>query len=155
MRGDGTRGGKMYKAAGKRGEERSVCTNSLSNTRGLSALVVIQIKVDGKSARAVVDTGCSTTIIFQNSVSNDQLERASDVKVTTFGGEFQKCVETVTVSIEVGNLYARDQVLMASFRPFGADVLLRMSSIRMLGGLTILPSGKARFGKKKQRKNTT
>ena len=145
MRRNGTRGGKMYKAAGKRGGERSVCASSLSNTRGLSALVVIQIKVDGINARAIVDTGCSTTIFLQNLVSKDQMERASDVKVTTFGGEVQKCVGTATVSLEVGNVCARDQVLVASFRPFGADVMLGMSSIRMLGGLTILPSGKARF----------
>ena len=118
--------------------------SSLSNTRGLSALVAIQIKVDGKNARAIVDTGCSTTIIFQNLVLNDQLERASDVKVTTFGGEVQKCVGTATVSLQVGNVCARDSGF--SFRPFGADVILGMSSIRMLGGLTILPSGKARFG---------
>ena len=60
----------------------------------------------------MVDTGCSTTIIFQNLVSNDQLERASDVKVTTFGGEVQKCIETVTVFFEVGNVCARDHVLV-------------------------------------------
>ena len=52
--------------------------------------MVIQIKVDGKNASAIVNTGCSTTTIFQNLVSNDQLEQASDVKVTTFGGEAQK-----------------------------------------------------------------
>ena len=121
MRRDGTRGGKMYKTVGKRGGERSVCASSLSNTRGLSALVVIQIKLNGKNARAIVNTGCSTTIIFQNLVSNDQLERASDVKVTTFGREVQKCVGTATVSLEVGNICARDQVLVASFRRFGAN----------------------------------
>ena len=146
MRRDGTRGVKMYKAARKRGGERSVCASSLSNTRGLSALVVIQIKVNGKYARAIVDTGCSTTFVFQNLVSSDQLERASDVKVTTFGGEVQKCDGTATVSLEVGNVCTRDHVLVASIRLFGADYMLRMSSIRMLGGLTILPSGKARFG---------
>ena len=110
MRRDGTRGVKMYKAARKRGGERSVCASSLSNTRGLSALVVIQIKVNGKHARAIVDTGCSTTFVFQNLVSSDQLERASDVKVTTFGGEVQKCDGTATVSLEVGNVCTRDHV---------------------------------------------
>ena len=64
MQRDGRHGSKMYKAAGKRGGERSICPSSHSNTRRLSALVVFQIKVDGKNARANVDTTCSTTIIF-------------------------------------------------------------------------------------------
>ena len=54
-------------------------------------------------------------LFLQNLVSNDQLEQASKVKVTTFGGEVQKCVGTATVSLEVGNVLARDQVLLTSF----------------------------------------
>ena len=56
MRRDRTRGIKVDKAAGKRGE-RAVCASSVQNTRCFSALVVIQIKVGGRNVRAIVGTG--------------------------------------------------------------------------------------------------
>ena len=40
------------------------------------------------------------------------------------------------VSLEVYGVYSRDQVLESSFRPFRTDVMLGLSAIRLLGGVT-------------------
>ena len=52
----------------------------------------------------------------------------ANLKVTTLGDEVQRCVGSGTVSPKVGGVYARDQVLIANFRPLFSRYDLRIRS---------------------------
>ena len=48
--------------------------------------------------------------------------------------------------LEVDDVKARDEVILVDFQPFGVDMMLGMSSMKLLGGVSISPLGKAKFG---------
>ena len=48
--------------------------------------------------------------------------------------------------LEVDGIKARDEVILVDFQPFGVDMVLGMSSIKLLVGVSIFPLGKAKFG---------
>ena len=64
---------KCTKSEGNEEESRR-CALTRSQNHGLSALVVIQMKVNDRSVKVVMNTGCSTTTVFQKLVSDDRLE---------------------------------------------------------------------------------
>ena len=47
---------------------------------------------------------------------------------------------------EVDGIKASDEVILVDFQPFGVDMMLGMNSIRLLGGVSISPLGKVKFG---------
>ena len=59
---------------------------------GISALTIICLKVNGMVARAVVDTGCSKTILNQNFLSKNQRKYLNSPKVVTFEGKVHQCI---------------------------------------------------------------
>ena len=52
---------KMFAVAGKRVQERGICATSFLNNHGISAL--FHLKVTDMVATAIVDAGCSKTIL--------------------------------------------------------------------------------------------
>ena len=76
----------MFEVAGKRVQKRGVCATSLLNNSGISALTIIRLKVNGMVATAIVDTGCSETILNQNFVSKNQRKCSNSTMVVTFEG---------------------------------------------------------------------
>ena len=77
----------MLEAAGKRLQERGICATSLLNSSGMSALSVIRLKVNGMVATALVDTGCSKTILNKKFLPKSQCRYSNCQKVVTFEGK--------------------------------------------------------------------
>ena len=136
----------MLEAAGKRLQERGICATSLLNNGGMSALSVIRLKVNGMVATALVDTGCSKTILNKKFLPKSQCRYSNSQKVVTFEGKVHQCTGSAVVILEVDGIKARDEVILVDFQPFGVDMMLGMSSIKLLGGVSISPLGKAKFG---------
>ena len=136
----------MLEAAGKRLQERGICATSLLNNGGMSALSVIRLKVNGMVATALVDTGCSKTILNKKFLPKSQCRYSNSQKVVTFEGKVHQCTGSAVVILEVDGIKACDEVILVDFQPFGVDMMLGMSSIKLLGGVSISPLGKAEFG---------
>ena len=135
---------KCLKVAGK--QVRGICVNSLRNNNGISALSIIQLKVNGMVATAIVDTGCSQTILNQNFLSKNQRKCLNSPKVVTFEGNVHQCIGLEIMTLEVDGIKVCDEVILVDFRPFGVDMMLGMKSIRLLGGVCISSLGKVKFG---------
>ncbi|XP_065645706.1 uncharacterized protein LOC136076160 [Hydra vulgaris] len=112
----------------------------------MSALSVIRLKVNGMVATALVDTGCSKTILNKKFLPKSKCRYSNSQKVVTFEGEVHQCTGSAVVILEVDGIKARDEVILVDFQPFGVDMMLGMSSIKLLGGVSISPLGKAKFG---------
>ncbi|XP_065668044.1 uncharacterized protein LOC136088283 [Hydra vulgaris] len=112
----------------------------------MSALSVIRLKVNGMVATALVDTGCSKTILNKKFLPKSQCRYSNSQKVVTFEGNVHQCTGSAVVILEVDGIKARDEVILVDFQPFGVDMMLGMTSIKLLGGVSISPLGKAKFG---------
>ncbi|CAE1234877.1 unnamed protein product [Acanthosepion pharaonis] len=103
------------------------------------ALPVVNVCVEGKRCSALIDTGCSRSIVSVDRCvtwSNQQIE------IRTIDGVSQACCGVGTVSILTdGGNHAKVDVLVARQRPLGYDLLLSIDAIRALGGMIITPAG--------------
>ena len=124
---------KCLKVAGKGVQERGICATSLLHNSGISGLTIICLKVNGRVAAAIVDT-------------KNQRKCLNSPKVVTFEGKAHQRIESEVATLEVDGIKVRDEVILVDFRPFGADMMLGMNSIRLLGGVSISPLGKVKFG---------
>ena len=101
------------------------------------------LKVDGRICRALIDTGSTDTIIFAPLCARWRPRR---IDVTTISGGCLPCrgVGSVEVETPTGRR-AVLEALVVDQRPLGADMVLGMSGIGVLGGVTVLSAGEARF----------
>ena len=136
----------LFKVAVKRVQGRGICATSHLNNSGISALTIIRLKVNGMVAIAIVNTGCSKRILNQNFVSKNQRKCLNSPKVVTFEGMVHQWIGSDVVTLEVDGIKVRDEVISVDFRPFGVDMMLGMNSIRLLGGVSISPMEKMKFG---------
>ena len=92
---------------------------------------------------ALVDTDCLRTIVDADRCWS--WTRAA-VDVTTIGGMSHLCcsVGMVTVATEGGNS-VKISVLVVRGKPLGYDLVLGIDAIRMLGGISVWPSGEIRI----------
>ena len=107
-----------------------------------SLLPEIVVTVNGKKARALVDTGCMTTLV-RASVA-EFWEGTSNVRVVD-GREVRCCGETVA-KIVVRNILLQVQVIGLEKLITGIDVILSLDVIDWLGGATIA-KGQVMFGR--------
>ena len=103
----------------------------------------MQLKVDGKVCRVLIDTGSTDTIIFAPLCARWHRRR---VDVTTISGGCLPCRGVGSVEVETpSGRRAVLEALVVDQRPLGADMVLGMSGIGALGGVTVLSAGEARF----------
>ena len=103
----------------------------------------MQLRVDGRVCRVLIDTGSTDTIICAPFYAQLRPRR---VYVTTISGGSLRC--RAVGSVEVETLTGRRAVLEALVvdqRPLGADMVLGMSGIGALGGVTVLSPDDTRF----------
>ena len=84
--------------------------------------------------------GCSKTILNQNFLSKIKLSKGDKFK-----GKVHQCIGSEVMTLEVDSIKVHDEVILVDFRPFGVDMMLRMSSIKLLA-VSISPLAKAKFG---------
>ena len=114
----------------------------------MAPLPVIKVQVEGVQCSALVDTGCSHSI-----VSADQCTAWSSqqVDIWTIDETSWACCGVGTVSILTnGGSHAVVNVLVSCERPLGYNILFGIDTIRALGGIMITQAGDVKFGGRKE-----
>ena len=101
---------------------QGISTSLLPHEDGNPALPAASIYVDGAKCSALIDTGCSRTLI---DADRCQSWRRAIVNMMTIGGISPLCCDdgTVTVSTEEGSS-AKISVLVVLSKPLGFDLML-------------------------------
>ncbi|CAE1328869.1 unnamed protein product [Acanthosepion pharaonis] len=112
---------------------------TLAPSRSINAaLPVVNVYVEGKRCSALVDTGCSRSIV---SADRCVTWSSQQIEIRTIDGVSRACCGVGTVSILTdGGNHAKVDVLVARQRPLGYDLLLGIDAIRALGGMIITPA---------------
>ena len=101
----------MLACNGKRVEDGQCASNRPVNCKMAqgSVLPMVEVVVEGNSAKALVDTGCSTTIVHSKYV--DQCDGVT--RIRTFDGSEVKCRGTRLIRLEVENKKLSVRVIVA------------------------------------------
>ena len=99
-----------------------------------SALPVVSLRVNERVCRALVDTGCTDTLIYQGCC--EQWTPRS-VTMTTVNGGKLRCKGVANVAVDCEGKRVMVAVLVVPDRPLGMDVVLGMSGITALGGVSL------------------
>ena len=112
-------------------------------TSGHTALKVpvISVVVGGRQARALVDTGCTTTMVHEKLTT----AVSGEAMVTAFDGREVKCRGTARVQIEVAGERLEREVTVVTEIVEGVDIVLGMDVIDALGGVKVWRN-KVQFG---------
>ena len=115
----------------------------LSPHRLKEVLPVIKVQIDGVDRTALVDSGCSSSVV---SGSICQPKRQKRTTILTAGGKclFSHGVGSITLKVTNRNLLKTD-VLVVNSKPLGFDLLLGMDVIKELGGVHIDKRGRVHF----------
>ena len=118
---------------------QGISTSLLPHEDVNAALPVASIYVDGAKCSALIDTGCSRTII---DTDRCRFWRRAIVNVMTIGGIFRPCCgdRMVTVSTREGSS-AKISVLVVRGKTLGFDLPLGIDAIKALGGMVVGPTG--------------
>ena len=124
---------------GKRVAASHYCAGGVA-ARSRAQLPIIDIRVDGEEVRALVDTGCSTTMIEQRLINSVNVSIISE-KIQTVGGP-REIRKGAWANIEVrGQQIQCWTLLTTDLSGIGVGVLLGMDVIAMLGGVTVNGNG--------------
>ena len=131
---------------GKRNGGQSIKASLLLHEDVNAVLPAASIYVDGAKCLALIDTGCSRTII---DADRCRFWRRAIVNVTTIGGMSRPCCGDgmVTVYTEEGSS-AKISMLVVRGKPLGFDLLLDIDAIKALGGGVVGAIGSVQLGNK-------
>ena len=102
------------------------------------ALQTISVRVGGELAEALVDTGCSQTIVKRGLVG---VVSEKGVRVTVADGSTVRCVGVGTVDIIVDGRKLALKCLVMEKLPRDFEVILGMDAIGLMGGVSITRKG--------------
>ena len=103
---------------------------------------VLLVKNNGYFRRALVDTGCTTTVVHSTVVADC---RSSSSSVIAFDGNAIQCKRRGGLEITVGEeIITVDAIIVESIVK-GVDIVLGLDAITQLGGVTI-HNGMIKFG---------
>ena len=109
--------------------------------RTLLKVPVINVTVNGREAKALVDMGCTTTMVHErltDSVSGEAI-------VSAFDGREVRCKGSSEVGMVVAGESMKREVTVVSDMVEGVDLVLGMDIIEVLGGVKIW-GNKVQFG---------
>ena len=95
---------------------------------------MVSVRVDGRSCRALVDTGCTDTLVFEGCC---QRWSPRAISMTTVNGGTLRCSGAASVSVECQGQCVTLAALVVPERPLGMDLVLGMSGIAALGGVSL------------------
>ena len=122
--------------------EKEAAGCQIETVRGvLNRVPVVEVKLDGRPALALVDSGCSTSMIK----CRQQGEICAETSVMAFDGREVKCFGYDTVQLSVGTMEIGTRVRVTERLVGDVDVILGMDVIEKLGGVTIM-ADKVVFG---------
>ncbi|KAF0287865.1 Gag-Pro-Pol polyprotein [Amphibalanus amphitrite] len=103
---------------------------------------IIDINVNGRKCRALVDTGCSETVVWKGMVS---CWERSDASLVAVNDSPVLCCGRAVVSLGVRGATVSVRAVVVPARLLGVDVLLGMTGIDALQGVSV-SGGSVRFG---------
>ena len=111
------------------------------NTRKLPSMKVC---VDGQECTVLIDSGCSQMLV---SKAVCRFWKQKSAGVLTTDGRTLNCRGYSKIKVEVGQVPAVDiEALVVDKQLLGFNLLLGIDMIKLLGGVYLIESGKARFG---------
>ena len=117
---------------------------SASSEWTMGALPRVMVRVNGSWCQAMVDSGCTRTIVH---ASKCKKWRRRAVVMKQIGGDGWRCQGTAKVLVEAkGGGEAEVSVNVTTAKPFGFECVLGMDVIKRMGGVTILDEATAVFG---------
>ena len=103
---------------------------------------VIGVEVNDMKVRALVDTGCSRTMVR----SSVPVQYGGKAKVVAFDGSSVECKGTGVVKLSVEGTCVEVNVLVVYSMVAGVDVVMGMDAIKLLGGVAVGSDGHVDFG---------
>ena len=107
------------------------------------SLPVIDAEVEGCTVRALVDTGCATTVVSSHVVGNCEGVNY----MVAFDGSQVRCQGRRTVQIVVRGEQITVDAVVADHVLGGVDVVMGLDAIDSMGGVTVI-NGTVEFGTK-------
>ena len=111
----------------------SVCAGT-SPRSGLEALPLINVCVQGKQFKALVDTGCSKSVLSPKVCKSWKKIRQY---VVTVDGSQLPCVGKVTTPLSIDGCAIKVNCLVAESIFGDIDVVVGMDVVKMLGGVLV------------------
>ena len=103
----------------------------------------MRLRVDGRDCRVLIDTGSTDTIVYAPFCARWCPQRT---EVTTISGGSLRCCGVGSVDVETPEgRRASLEALVVDQRPLGAEMVLGMSGISALGGVTVRSPVRAQF----------
>ncbi|XP_065678270.1 uncharacterized protein LOC101240277 [Hydra vulgaris] len=91
-------------------------------------------KINGRLRTALIDSGCSITVVHAESAHGLVLK--SQKLITTLGGTVQVLGEMV-INLEIDGIHRMVNSLVVKEKPFGFDLIFGMNAIKKFGGVII------------------
>ena len=111
----------------------------------IKALPIREAKLDGRTVRALVDTGCSKSLVCERLVRGRARSTAAHVIRTTGGGELL-CKGSASVEMHICGRWLKLECLALPSILAGVDVVIGMDAVCALGGVTVRADGSVEFG---------
>ena len=107
----------------------------------LRGVPVVQVMVNGRLVHALVDTGCTTTMVHDNLVNG----ATGEAVMVAFDGREVVCKGLALVNLQVGEKVISHEVTVVENMVKGVEVVLGMDVIGQLGGMKV-KKGEIEFG---------
>ena len=101
----------------------------------VAQLPTVWVVVAGLKLKALLDSGCSKTIVSQKVLGKVNTRPVSE-RVVTMSGAVVKCTRAASIEMLVGENTVCLECLIANIMP-GFDVLMGMDAVQQLGGVQI------------------
>jgi hypothetical protein len=105
----------------------------------------LDVVIFGKKVRALLDSGCTRSIVSINLVQNSNLRSVSQ-RVVMMNGLEEVCSKSCKLEVVVEREVVQLDCLVAKILP-GYQILLGMDMVRAMNGVTIRGDGSAMFVK--------
>ena len=105
---------------------------------GLEALPIVDITIDGRPARALLDTGCSRTVI---ATWISGVTARGKQEIVAVDGSRVTCAGTATVVLHVCGKVVRAGCVVVNRLISGIDAVLGMDVLTRMGGVMISGDG--------------
>ena len=129
--------GKGQGQGNEQGETAAPAVIPPPRVKAHTALPVIEVLVGGRAVRALVDTGCTTTLVRSSLVG----DRVGESWMSAFDGRKVRCGGERPVNLEVGGTPVEVSAVAIEHLVGDLDVLLGMDVIEQLGGVTVRSNG--------------
>ena len=108
----------------------------------MRTLPTIKLTVDRRECRALVDTGCTDTLVYAGVCRSWKPRR---LNMTTVNGGTLHCTGTAQVTVRHQGRNVTLVALVVPDRPLGMDMVLGMTGIMALGGVSVRTSADVQF----------